>query len=338
MLKGFERGRLDAVVRRAALHGRDAAERGQRPPLFIGYFEGLSSERGIAWRVADSLSLRAFLDSGRDRDMFPHVSGPRGPRRSCRRRTQWRTEARAWSARAWPAAARVNEHHSRGGPTGPDWGQTVSPPRDRGLPGVGPRNTELDRYTSEGIFRECVGPFTRSTPRGGGRHSKSFWMDCPMTPSRKPRPWWRCWRSTATSFGCRSPSLSAMDSSRPEGLTTGVRLFFVFAPGHRIVVLDGYVKKRTSIPARIMARIRRLQANTEKALRNRGRQEQLASRIMQRSPTNADSPEEPVARATTISGPVLPGLQGRRSPEQAARIATKRHLLEFVPDARDEAG
>ena len=30
--------------------------------LFTGYFEGLSSERGIAWRVADSLSLRAFLD------------------------------------------------------------------------------------------------------------------------------------------------------------------------------------------------------------------------------------------------------------------------------------
>ena len=30
--------------------------------LFIVYFEGLSSERGIAWRVADSLSLRSFLD------------------------------------------------------------------------------------------------------------------------------------------------------------------------------------------------------------------------------------------------------------------------------------
>ena len=30
--------------------------------LVIGYFEGLSSERGIAWRVADSLSLRSFLD------------------------------------------------------------------------------------------------------------------------------------------------------------------------------------------------------------------------------------------------------------------------------------
>ena len=29
--------------------------------LLVGYFEGLDSERGIAWRVADSLSLRKFL-------------------------------------------------------------------------------------------------------------------------------------------------------------------------------------------------------------------------------------------------------------------------------------
>jgi transposase len=29
--------------------------------LFIGYFEALDSQRGIAWRCADSLSLRAFL-------------------------------------------------------------------------------------------------------------------------------------------------------------------------------------------------------------------------------------------------------------------------------------
>ena len=28
----------------------------------MGYFEGLNSERAIAWRVADSMSLRAFLD------------------------------------------------------------------------------------------------------------------------------------------------------------------------------------------------------------------------------------------------------------------------------------
>jgi hypothetical protein len=29
--------------------------------LLIGYFEGLDSQRGIAWRCADSLALRAFL-------------------------------------------------------------------------------------------------------------------------------------------------------------------------------------------------------------------------------------------------------------------------------------
>src|SRR5438034_1534327 len=29
--------------------------------LLLGYFEGIDSERGIAWRAADSLCLRAFL-------------------------------------------------------------------------------------------------------------------------------------------------------------------------------------------------------------------------------------------------------------------------------------
>ena len=29
--------------------------------MLIGFFEGLDSDRGIAWRVADSLSLRSFL-------------------------------------------------------------------------------------------------------------------------------------------------------------------------------------------------------------------------------------------------------------------------------------
>src|SRR5712671_2171057 len=29
--------------------------------LMVGYFEGLDSERGIAWRCQDSLSLRSFL-------------------------------------------------------------------------------------------------------------------------------------------------------------------------------------------------------------------------------------------------------------------------------------
>src|SRR5213080_3912305 len=30
--------------------------------LLIGYFEGLDSERGIAWRATDSLALREFLE------------------------------------------------------------------------------------------------------------------------------------------------------------------------------------------------------------------------------------------------------------------------------------
>ena len=34
--------------------------------LLIGYFEGLDSERGMAWRAADSLELRRFLRIGLD--------------------------------------------------------------------------------------------------------------------------------------------------------------------------------------------------------------------------------------------------------------------------------
>src|SRR5512134_1190942 len=34
--------------------------------LLIGYFEGIDSERGIAWRAADSLGLRQFLQVGLD--------------------------------------------------------------------------------------------------------------------------------------------------------------------------------------------------------------------------------------------------------------------------------
>jgi transposase len=30
----------------------------------IGYFEGIDSERGIAWRAADSFALRDFLGFG----------------------------------------------------------------------------------------------------------------------------------------------------------------------------------------------------------------------------------------------------------------------------------
>ena len=41
--------------------------------LLIGYFEGIDSERGIAWRTADSLALRGFLGLGLD-EMPPEHS------------------------------------------------------------------------------------------------------------------------------------------------------------------------------------------------------------------------------------------------------------------------
>ena len=41
--------------------------------LLIGYFEGLDSERGMAWRAADSLGLRRFLRIGLE-EMTPDHS------------------------------------------------------------------------------------------------------------------------------------------------------------------------------------------------------------------------------------------------------------------------
>jgi transposase len=40
--------------------------------LLLGYFEGIDSERGIAWRCADSLSLRAFVGYGLDEMATEH--------------------------------------------------------------------------------------------------------------------------------------------------------------------------------------------------------------------------------------------------------------------------
>lgn len=40
--------------------------------LLIGYFEGIDSERGIAWRAADSLGLREFLRVGLDEETPNH--------------------------------------------------------------------------------------------------------------------------------------------------------------------------------------------------------------------------------------------------------------------------
>jgi transposase len=42
--------------------------------LFIGYFEGLDGQRGIAWRCADSLALRSFLGIAITEDTPVHAS------------------------------------------------------------------------------------------------------------------------------------------------------------------------------------------------------------------------------------------------------------------------
>jgi transposase len=64
-----ENGFDDWIQRRCAEYYAREELRGRprRPPgvyfrmLLVGYFEGLDSQRGIAWRCSDSLSLRVFL-------------------------------------------------------------------------------------------------------------------------------------------------------------------------------------------------------------------------------------------------------------------------------------
>src|SRR5947199_8417857 len=48
--------------------------------VLLGYFEGLDSERGIAWRAADSLAVRRFVALG---------LGSAAPDQSTTSRTRW---------------------------------------------------------------------------------------------------------------------------------------------------------------------------------------------------------------------------------------------------------
>lgn len=72
---------FDAFVEeRAARFYADGKGRPSIPPgvymrmLLIGFFEGIDSERGIAWRCADSLSLRSFLGYGVSKQTPEHSS------------------------------------------------------------------------------------------------------------------------------------------------------------------------------------------------------------------------------------------------------------------------
>src|SRR5436309_1544529 len=42
--------------------------------LLIGYFEGIDAERGIAWRCADSISLKSFLGYAMTDDTADHTT------------------------------------------------------------------------------------------------------------------------------------------------------------------------------------------------------------------------------------------------------------------------
>ena len=52
--------------------------------LLLGYFEGLDSERAIAWRAADSLSIRTFLDFALHEAPPDHSTLSRRGARRCR--------------------------------------------------------------------------------------------------------------------------------------------------------------------------------------------------------------------------------------------------------------
>jgi transposase len=75
-----ENGFDDWIERRCAEYYEREETRGRPslPPgvyfrmLLVGYFEGLDSQRGIAWRCSDSLSLRAFLGIPLDRPTPDH--------------------------------------------------------------------------------------------------------------------------------------------------------------------------------------------------------------------------------------------------------------------------
>lgn len=64
--------------------------------LLIGYFEGIDSERGIAWRAADSLALRDFLgldlhECRRTTRRFPGRAASLSSKRIARCSRGWRS-------------------------------------------------------------------------------------------------------------------------------------------------------------------------------------------------------------------------------------------------------
>ena len=76
--------------------------------LLIGYFEGIDSERGIAWRSADSLALREFLGFELDQNPPDHssVSRTRVGWTWIRTSTYSSGSSRCWRKKIWSKAGR----------------------------------------------------------------------------------------------------------------------------------------------------------------------------------------------------------------------------------------
>jgi len=48
-----------------------------------------------------------------------------------------------------------------------------------------------------------------------------------------------------------------------RGPRCGVRIFYVFRPGRRVVILDGFLKKRRDIPVDVLRRMRKYKTDLE---------------------------------------------------------------------------
>jgi hypothetical protein len=61
----------------------------------------------------------------------------------------------------------------------------------------------------------------------------------------------------------REPRSKSLGNGLFELRGKQVRIFYVFRPGNRIVLLDGMLKKRTDIPVRMVRRLRRLRGEVQ---------------------------------------------------------------------------
>lgn len=89
--------------------------------LLIGYFEGIDSEHGIAWRTAESPSLRRFLGYGLSESMPGYLLPPRVPGQfASARRVDQENDLLQQVATSWPILAMLIRKRPRGR-TSPHW-------------------------------------------------------------------------------------------------------------------------------------------------------------------------------------------------------------------------